>query len=277
MSENKNILFVVNRTKLNAESIAMRLSKLAQENGYTPEICSKFPIDEKVFKEKSVCCVIGGDGTILSCVPHLVKYNLPVFGINLGKLGFLATYNEGIADSEFLALLSGEARFLNRALLQAKVNGNIYTALNDIVIKDSQSNGISSLRIFADSEFIADYLGDGLIFSTPTGSTAYNLSAGGPIIHPKARAFVMTPICPHTLSNRSLIYDCGALIKVRSAGGKMSLTIDGRESIELLCEDEIEISMPAESLRFIRLGGHSHFSILRNKLGWAEDPRHLKF
>ena len=276
MSEKIKVLFVVNRTKKNAEEIASRLSGVAAGAGFDAEICDTFPLSDACFAGKDICCVIGGDGTILSCVPHLVRHSLPVFGINLGKLGFLATYSDDIGDSEFLSLISGGGRVLERALLEARVGDKSYVALNDFVIKDSRRDGISNLRIRADSEFIADYLGDGLIFSTPTGSTAYNLSAGGPIIHPKARAFVMTPICPHTLSNRSLIYDCGAQIKVTSAGGGAILMADGTEVAALPEGGEIRISMPNLSLNFIRLRGHSHFSILRNNLGWAEDPRPMQ-
>lgn len=273
MDENKKILFVVNKTKPSAEVIAEKLSKLAAANGIEYEIRADFPVPESAFKGKDICCVIGGDGTILSCVPALARFDLPVFGINLGKLGFLATYTDEISESEFLSLVRGQRRVLERALLEATYMGKRYPALNDLVFKDVRLDGISKFSISADREFIATYAGDGLIFSTPTGSTAYNLSAGGPIIHPKGRVFVMTPICPHTLSNRSLVYDYGAQIKIECVSGESALIADGKKVATLTKGSEVEISMPPNALKFVRLRGHSHFAILRNKLGWAEDPR----
>lgn len=273
MDDNKKILFVVNKTKTSAEEIAEKLSKLALANGMSCEICADFPVPESAFKDKDICCVIGGDGTILSCVPAIAKYDLPVFGINLGKLGFLATYTDEISEAEFLSLVRGERRVLERALLEVVYNGRRYLALNDLVFKDVRLDGISKFAIFADKEFIATYAGDGLIFSTPTGSTAYNLSAGGPIIHPKGRVFAMTPICPHTLSNRSLIYDYGAQIKIECVSGESALIADGKKVATLTQGSSVEINMPSNTIRFVRLRGHSHFAILRSKLGWAEDPR----
>ncbi len=273
VDEKRKILFVVNKTKGGALEIASRLSNLAASNGMISELCLDFPAPESAFEGKDVCCVVGGDGTILSCAPMIAKYSLSVFGINMGKLGFLATYTDDISDESFLSLCRGEGRVLERAMLEVRCGKTRHLALNDFVLKDSRVGGISNFKIFADKEFIADYVGDGLIFATPTGATAYNLSAGGPIIHPKARAFVMTPICPHTLSNRSLVYDYGALIRIVCTGGESALLADGRNISTIRKGSEIELDMPPVSIKFARLRGHSHFSILRNKLGWAEDPR----
>jgi len=273
VDNSRKILFVVNKTKSPAEAMAQKLASLAQKNGILPQICADFPVPDSAFKGKDICCVIGGDGTILSCVQSLVKYSLPVFGINLGKLGFLATYTEEIDDESFLALANGNFHISERALLKARYQGKNYYALNDFVFKDLRVAGNSDFQVFADSELVADYVGDGLIFSTPTGSTAYNLSAGGPLLSPKARAFVMTPICPHTLSNRSLVFDYGAQIRIVCLGGENALIADGREVATIKCGAKIELEMPALVLKFARLSGDSYFRILRNKLGWAEDPR----
>ena len=276
MDEIRKIIFAVNKTKPHAAEIAFKLSELAQRNGMSAQICDAFPIDEEAFRGKDLCCVIGGDGTILSCVRPLIKYDMPVFGINLGKLGFLATYTDEIDDESFLSLARGDFMISERALLMAKYRGRCYYALNDFVLKDLRSAGISDFQMFADRELVADYVGDGLIFSTPTGSTAYNLSAGGPLIHPKARAFVMTPICPHMLSNRSLVFDYGAQIKVNCISGQSALIADGREIETISAGAQIEVEMPSVALKFARLSGDSYFGVLRNKLGWAEDPRRLQ-
>lgn len=273
MEKIKNILFVVNRTKPSAMHIADRLSALAQKEGVNAEICSGFPIACETFEGKDLCCVIGGDGTVLSCVSGVAKFGIPIFGINLGKLGFLTTFTDSISDESFISLLSGDARILERNLLFAQFKDVRHLALNDFVIKNSKAAGIIHFRVLVDGEFIADYSCDGLIFSTPTGSTAYNLSAGGPIIHPKASAYVMTPICPHTLSNRSVVYHSAARVRVECLTNGAVLVSDGTQIASMNSGDFLEISSPADTLKFMRARGHSHFSILRSKLGWAKNPR----
>ncbi len=273
VDEKIKILFVVNKSKPSAEDIARKLSAVALAHGMHSQICEDFPVPESAFDGKSVCCVIGGDGTILSCVPSLAKYDIPVFGINLGKLGFLASYPDNLSDEKFLSLVRCEGRILERALLSAECGGKKFLALNDFVVKASHGSEISELHVYADDEFIASYVGDGIIFSTPTGSTAYNLSAGGPLMHPKAKSFVLTPICPHTLSNRSLVFDAAARIRAVCVSGPCTLVADGRVVAELGAGDEFHLCMPDAFVHFIRIKGHKHFDILRSKLGWAEDPR----
>ena len=272
----RKILFVVNKTKQKAREIAERLSNVALKAGMEIELCSDFPVPESAFAGADICCVVGGDGTILSCVNAVADCGIPIFGINLGKLGFLAHYSDSIDDESFLTLAMGEGRFLERELLEAKVDGHSFVALNDFAIKTSGAATASGLSVNADGEFIADYLGDGLIFSTPTGSTAYNLSAGGPLVHPKAKVFVMTPICPHTLSNRSLVYDASAKIKISCISGDCVFDSDGRIVANFPRCAQADIFISSKTVKFSRLHGHSHFSILRSKLGWAEDPRHSK-
>lgn len=272
----RKILFVVNKTKQKAQEIAERLSNIALKAGMEIELCSDFPVPESAFAGADICCVVGGDGTILSCVNAVADCGIPIFGINLGKLGFLAHYSDSIDDESFLTLAMGEGRFLERELLEAKVDGHSFVALNDFAVKTSGAATASGLSVNADGEFIADYLGDGLIFSTPTGSTAYNLSAGGPLVHPKAKVFVMTPICPHTLSNRSLVYDASAKIKISCISGDCVFVSDGRIVANFPRGAQADIFISSKTVKFSRLHGHSHFSILRSKLGWAEDPRHSK-
>ena len=269
-------MFVVNTQKPNALRLAEKLADLARRGGLETSISTEYPTPEKYFADADSCCVIGGDGTILACATMLAKYGIPVFGINFGKLGFLATYNDEIDEELFLFLARGEGKIFERAMLQTSYQNKSYLVLNDFVLKDSRVNGISSFRIYADNEFIAEYVGDGLIFSTPTGSTAYNLSAGGPIIHPKSRTFVMTPICPHTLSNRSLVLSYGTLVKLMCVSGESALIADGVQVATMHKGSELELYMPPCTVKFMRKRGHSHFGILRSKLGWADDPREIE-
>ena len=188
----------------------------------------------------------------------------------------MAHYSDSIDDRSFLTLAAGEGRILERELLEARVGGEAFVALNDFAVKSSGAATVSGLSVSADGEFIADYVGDGLIFSTPTGSTAYNLSAGGPLVHPKARVFVMTPVCPHTLSNRSLVYDASARIKISCFSGDCVFVSDGKIVSDFPRGAQAEVFISSKTVKFSRLRGHSHFSILRSKLGWAEDPRHSR-
>ncbi len=276
MKGKRKILFVVNTQKPNALRLAEKLADLARRGGLETSISTEYPTPEEYFADADSCCVIGGDGTILACATMLAKYGIPVFGINFGKLGFLATYNDEIDEELFLFLARGEGKIFERAMLQTSYQNKSYLVLNDFVLKDSRVNGISAFRIYADNEFIAEYVGDGLIFSTPTGSTAYNLSAGGPIIHPKSRTFVMTPICPHTLSNRSLVLSYGTLVKLMCVSGESALIADGVQVATMYKGSELELYMPPCTVKFMRKRGHSHFGILRSKLGWADDPREIE-
>ncbi len=276
MKKNRKILFVVNIQKANALNIAEKLSEIARSAGMDTVISTDYPTPEACFVNVDSCCVIGGDGTILSCAKMLAKYSVPVFGINLGKLGFLATYNQEIDKDLFLLLAQGDGKIFERAMLQTSYQNKNYLVLNDFVLKGSRVDGISKFRIYADNEFIAEYVGDGLIFATPTGCTAYNLSAGGPIIHPKSRSFVMTPICPHTLSNRSLVLSYGTLVRLECVSGESSLIADGVQVATMNQGSQLELYMPPCSVKFMRYRGHSHFGILRSKLGWADNPREVE-
>lgn len=267
------VVFIVNRTKLSASTIAVRLANLARSNGIDADICDTFPVPDSTFDNRDVCCVIGGDGTILSVVSPLARRGIKIFGINLGKLGFLATYTESIDDSTFLSMLNGEGRVVERALLESEYPHGNCMALNEFIIKDSSVDGISRVFVYADGEFLAEYTGDGLIFSTSTGSTAYNLSAGGPLMYPDSRSYVMTPICPHTLSNRSLVCNETSNMRVVCASDESVLIADGRKVATLPRGGEVFFKISDYTLKFIRRENLSHFGVLRNKLGWAEDPR----
>ncbi len=277
MKKVKDILFIVNSEKTESERIVEKLSSYAKKSGVNVEVSCAFPVDEACFKNKDACCVIGGDGTILACLKPAVKYDIPIFGINVGKLGFLAQFTD-ISKELFLDLLNGENRIAERVLLEVSLTDGKKKwdiALNDFVIRGKNPLKLSTFSTYIDNEPIANYAADGLIFSTPTGSTAYNLSAGGPLIQPSANVFVMTPICPHTLTNRSVVLNSSSKVSVRCADESV-LICDGMDDVYLPKNSEFEIFVSKSRLKFLRLKTHSHFSLLRNKLGWAENPRKVK-
>ncbi len=262
----KKILFVVNYEKPNAKELSLKLAKIATSAGLETEITTAYPVAENSFENADLCCIIGGDGTILAALKGAVKHNVPIFGVNLGKLGFMATLTDETSNEDFLKILNGENEIEKRNLLQAEFSDKKILALNDFAVKSPSVAKAITLDVFVNNEFVSSFLGDGLIFSTPTGSTAYNLSAGGPIIHPTANAFVMTSICPHTLSSRSIVFDSSAEIEIKT--NDAALIADGNQVQESKKISSLKISLAKESLNFLRPLKYSHFSILRTKLGW---------
>jgi NAD+ kinase len=219
------------------------------------------------------CCVIGGDGTLLGAAPAAAEAGVPLIGVNRGSLGFLTTFSADEARECLPTLLAGDFTTVERALLSCRAgDADPVTALNDILIKDASNSRLVRLEVFADNELVTDYLCDGLIFSTPTGSTAYNLSAGGPLIHPSAEVLAMTPICPHTLTNRAIIFRAGVKLRVlnhsESSPG-LVIAADGRALPSAPPDAPIEIELAAHRLRLIQRRDHSHFAVVRAKLKWS--------
>ena len=267
----KSIAFIVNRSKPDAEAIADELRNQARSEGLETCIASDHPVPRGIFDDIDACCVIGGDGTLLGVVSEAVEKQVPVLGINLGKLGFMATLSEAEARTDFKAVIAGEYRIDRRTVLQCTTASGAQTlALNDIVIKHS-SLGLVSLEVLSDHMEVNDYNCDGLIFTTPTGSTAYNLSAGGPIIHPEAHVVALTPICPHTLSNRSVIFDQQTHLTVvpKVSSESLRIIIDGHCKLECPVEFPLEIRVAPQPFQLILQTDYTHFRLVRNKLLWG--------
>lgn len=269
----RNIAFVANLKKTGAKSLAESLAKIVQKQGGTADICLKNTIPKKFLANRDACCVIGGDGTLLSVVQQSLQYQTPVFGVNQGKLGFLATFSPEEAIEKFSNLLEGHYNTTHRFILLCQSEGHgEHMALNDVVLKHTNSSHLVTIEVYCNQEFVTIYSGDGLIFSTPTGSTAYNLSAGGPIICPGAKVFAMTPICAHTLSNRTVIFDHNSRIKAVCADPDMliQVTLDGHNNFTVQPNAPIRIEIPEMTLPLLQPRDYSHFRILRNKLKWGE-------
>jgi NAD+ kinase len=222
--------------------------------------------------------VVGGDGTFLSVARCIEKSSIPVIGINFGGLGFLTSIS---ADSCFVKLqkiLAGDFQIEERMRLRVTITREgreIFThrVLNDAVINKGALARIVDLRTTIDGKFLTHYRGDGLIISTPTGSTAYNISAGGPIIFPTAHAVIITPICPFTLTNRPIILPGHVTIQVDIAepSTDITLTCDGQVGSLIQESDRITITAAATPLRIIRAPDVDHFEILRSKLKWGQE------
>jgi len=214
-----------------------------------------------------VAVVIGGDGTILEIAGEAARTNTPIIGINFGNLGFLSQIEK--ADIEKIKNILSDFKTKDVMMLSGKINGKEeVNALNDVVIRGDISRMVS-LEIYIDGEKAGEYSADGVIFSTPTGSTAYSLSAGGPIIHPKMDGILITPICPHSLDARSMVIppDCRVEVKiVPPYRTKPVLTADGKTVKTIENDDTVEITRSALRLKLIEIDDNNFFEVLGRKI-----------
>lgn len=232
---------------------------------------------EEIPARVDVVLVLGGDGTMLS-VNRLVKdRGIPVLGINLGSLGFLTEISREDIYGAIEKMLAGgfiiEERLMLRAML--KRGGEVVSdsvVLNDVVINKGALARIIDLETFIDATYVTTFKADGLIISTPTGSTAYSLSAGGPILYPTLGSIVLTPICSHTLTNRPIVLPDTATIEIRlkSVSEDVFLTLDGQTGCSLEPEDTIEIRKDEHKARLLVQAPRGYFDVLRTKLKWGE-------
>jgi len=221
--------------------------------------------------------VLGGDGTLLSVARLVGRREVPILGVNLGGLGFLTEVTLEELYPTLGAVLKGEFRVSRRITLAVFLHrkGELiaeYRVLNDAVITKAALSRIIDLEVFINGEYVAAFRCDGLIASTPTGSTAYSLSAGGPIIYPSSRAIVLTPICPHMLTNRPLVLpdDVKAEVTLSSEHEDVYLTLDGQEGLPLRYLDVVELKRSERTIALVKSPKKNYFEILRTKLKWAE-------
>ncbi|MFB0917645.1 MAG: NAD(+)/NADH kinase [Clostridiaceae bacterium] len=216
--------------------------------------------------------VLGGDGTLLAAARKLSGRNVPILGINIGTLGFLTSIEVNEVDKALSLLKSGDYVIEERNMLKTKFSTSntieTFIALNDVVVTKGTNGRMMKYEIFIDGNFATSFRGDGVIFATPTGSTAYNLSAGGPILYPTLNAISMTAISPHSLGVRNLIIEGQAKIEVRVEGDLSSfqLSIDGQQNFNISTDKSVEITDSGFKTRIIRLNGYDYFDVLRKKI-----------
>jgi NAD+ kinase len=268
----RSLAFVVNDAKAGAPALARELIALAKDAGVRVRLTGRFPLPKNYLKGADACCVIGGDGTLLGVAREAALGKVPIIGVNRGTLGFLTTYSADEARAQFAGILKGDYQIDSRAMLQcAMPDRSSDLALNDVLVKAATNAPLMRLEVRADDELVTEYLCDGLIFSTATGSTAYNLSAGGPIIHPSARVIAMTPICPHTLSNRSIIFREEVQLRVRNRTSDEPLLVsfDGQRNVQFTGDGALKIAVSKVRLPLAQKPGYEHFAVVRQKLKWS--------
>lgn len=231
--------------------------------------------------ETDLILVLGGDGTLLGMADRIAATDrdVPLLGVNFGSLGFLTEITLPELWGSLESVLRGTAAFDFRLMLHAERVADDGTrearlVLNDVVITKGALSRIIDLSVSVGGEFVARFKADGLIIATPTGSTAYNLSAGGPIVHPGMQAFVLTPIAPHTLTNRPIVLPADSEVEIRPIADadprEMFLTFDGQEGFALSASDIVRVSQTRRPLRLVRAATRNYFGVLRQKLKWAE-------
>ena len=232
---------------------------------------------EAMCKEADFLVSLGGDGTLLSLVRRSYGYHKPVVGINAGTLGFLADITIDDVDNFLEQLLKGEYRIDDRMMIEGCVTTREgkkekFFAFNDVVITRPAVSRMAKINASIDGEWFNTYKGDGLIISTPTGSTAYNLAAGGPMMYPLTQAFILTPILAHSLSNqRPLVVPVDFTIELSSPEEKVIAVIDGQDNYEMHEGDMLSIRGAAEGAKLLHRKERNYFSVLREKLAWGDE------
>lgn len=255
--------------------VVERLEQLLIEKGISPavkyKICGKSARPE-VDKDLDIAFIIGGDGSFLSSARALAPYGIPLLGINTGRLGFLSQLKPDEMEAGINKIINNQFYIEERLMIKT----NYSTALNDVVIKGGEISRTAQLFLYINGRHVCDYLADGLIISTPTGSTAYTLSAGGPVVVPEMEAFVIVPICPHSLTTRPIVIPSTEKIevKVKINSEYIHITHDGQENIKAESEKAIFITKNEHKAKLIHLQNENNgfYSILREKLHWGISP-----
>jgi NAD+ kinase len=267
----------VNYEKPQARKRLAELVGLFEEHGITTLVESRRTLPlKRIARRADMIVVLGGDGTMLRAARELDGAEVPLLGINLGRLGFLTSIHAEELEAVTHRILHGHYRITKRHTLVTSLwrrgrKLETHHSLNDAVISRGAVSRVVCLAVTIDGERLTEYTCDGIIFATATGSTAYSLSAGGPILLPTARACVLTPICPHTLSNRSVIAPENSTLRCRviSAPGGLLLTVDGQVQQRMQVDDEVEVRPGPHMVHLVTPEGHEYFDVLRQKLKWS--------
>jgi len=219
---------------------------------------------------------LGGDGTLLETLHRLGPSDIPIAGVNIGTLGFLTACTDEDVDLLSSVVAKGTMKVVERSMLSVQMieeggEEHEFLALNEVVLMRGETGRLVSLEARVDGELLNNYRADGLIVATPTGSTAYSLAAGGPLIGPHAGVFVITPICPHSMSNRSLVVGEDSVIELSpcgKSGEPILFSVDGRDILRIEKESVVKVSCHEKPLRLVRLPEHSFYETLRQKLHW---------
>lgn len=281
MSSYKNIAIIIRKDTPKALSEAKKLGTWLKEQSLevycepNVELCdsNRHLSVESDFDKIDLVVVLGGDGTYLQAIRMLNGRQTPIVGVNLGSLGFLTDNRLEELYTTLKATLADKMDKRPRSVLSIAINGDKkFLALNDMVIERGDRTHLLNIGIHFDGQLVSETKADGVIVSSPTGSTAYNLAAGGPILHPEVNAIVVTPICPHSLTTRPLIFPDDREIEFQIIGDKRSalLTVDGQKTMEINSDHRLTVQRNPQDHQIIRHPTHNFFNLLREKLKFGE-------
>ena len=279
----KTVGIIANCDKEHAVEYSSRLSEWLEKRGvkvlFDEEIAAKMGLSSGVARSgiarrADIVVVFGGDGTLLTAARAVSGYEVPLVGVNLGGFGFMTVINLGGMIRAMEEILRGEFTVSRRMMLEASKGRVIHRALNDVVITRSSLTKMVTLEASVNGAYLTTYKADGLIISTPTGSTAYSLSAGGPIVMPEHYSIIISPLCPHTLTMRPIILppDVTIDVTVVSPARGITASVDGQEVFSLMAGDTIRVRKSDRDIRLVNSPSHDYWDILRTKLGWGQLP-----
>jgi NAD+ kinase len=251
----------------------------ARDTPGAAELDGVIRVDESELAERvKLCVAIGGDGTLLHAARHVAHRDVPLLGINRGRLGFLTDVSPEHMLETIDAILGGDYLAERRLMLAARIGAPgeatpALLALNDVVLQKGEAGRMLDFVTMVDGTYVNTHRGDGLIVATPTGSTAYALSCGGPIIQPDVEALVMVPICPHTLSDRPLLLKASSKIEVRVEGADAHVVCDGEELGRLNRDERLRIELADRTVTLLHPRDYNYYELLRSKLNWGRASR----
>jgi NAD+ kinase len=229
---------------------------------------------DSMCEASDILVCIGGDGTLISLARRSYKYHKPILGINVGKLGFLVDINPSEVEDFIDKLYSGEfridERMMIKGILKSKSDEKLFYSFNDIVISSPSISKMVKVDAYIDKKWFNTYYGDGLIISTPTGSTAYNLAAGGPMTFPLTEAFILTPICPHSLTQPPLVMPVGFEIEIKTPQSDSVVVVDGQDEYKFEKKSSLIVKKAEIGAKLIYRKDRSYFDVLRDKLSWGQ-------
>jgi len=278
----KKVGIVANSDKKEAAEYSSRLGTWLSDRGlkvfFDEEIAEKIDMPgvrrDNLASEVDLIVVFGGDGTLLMAARMAMGSDVPLLGINLGGFGFMTVVNLNEMIGTMEMILEGKCGISKRMMLSVNIKGAEYPALNDVVINRGNLSRMVNLETFVDGKYLSTFKADGLIISTPTGSTAYSLSSGGPVILPEHDSVIINPICPHTLTKRPLVLPPDSVIEVMvwTKKGEASVTLDGQDLFILKSGEKVSIKKSENHINLVKSPYRDYLEILRNKLGWGELP-----
>ena len=275
----KNTLIIYRSDSPNIKQTLIQVEDCLKKNNIQTQSFSQTSVSKESFHHSNIDLVIvlGGDGTYLQAVQSMSNYTVPFLGINMGSFGFLTVHRQESVIHCLESVLKGEMIIEERTLIDVRLNNgehqeNIFLALNDMVIERGSFSHLISISISIQNKNIYSIKADGVIISSPTGSTAYNLAAGGPILHPQVNSFAITPICSHSLTNRPVIVPdtCEMSFKINNQNQSAFLTIDGKKIIQISNKDQLTVQKSIKKHKTLREKKHNDFLLLKDKLKFSQ-------